>query len=217
MIAEPLTLFVDGYFASPYDACCFIALTEKQLPFATARALLRDGQGVPPGLEALTAVGRVPALRHGDFYLTESLAIVEYLDEVFPANPILPRAPRDRARARQIQAYLRFDLDRLRDERPFWRTLYPAEHAAPLSARAARDARELIAITARWIDGGALAAIGGDAGWSIAHADLALALRRLGDDDAPMPSAVRAFRDVHTARPSVRAYLEHPRPPHAPP
>ena len=39
-----LTLFVDGYFATMWDASCFVALTEKQLEFTTARALLGEHQ-----------------------------------------------------------------------------------------------------------------------------------------------------------------------------
>jgi hypothetical protein len=41
-VSGQLTLFVDGYFANPFDATCFVALTEKQLPFSVARPLLRD-------------------------------------------------------------------------------------------------------------------------------------------------------------------------------
>ena len=203
-----LTLYVDGYFASPYDACCYIALTEKGLEFAVARALLRDGQGVPAGLQSLSTIGRVPSLRHGDFYLSESTAIVEYLDDVFPEPPVLPREPRARARARQLQAYLRFDLDHFRSERPWWTTLWPAM-LAPLSREAAREARELVEVAARFL------AVPEFEPWSMAHADLALALRRLVPIE--LPAAVQRFYDAEIARPSVRAYLDHPRPPHPPP
>ena len=210
MSAGQLTLFVDGYFANPFDATCFITLTEKQLPFSIARALLRDGQGLPPGLASRTAISRVPALQHGDFVLTESLAIADYLEDTFPERRVFPAGTRGRARARQIMAWIRFDLRELRWERSWWTTLYPAT-LSPLSASAKKEALELIDVVGRLIAQGDLD------GWSIAHADLALTLARIRDDDAPIPDRVRAFRERIYAHPSVRAYIEHPRPPNAPP
>ncbi len=205
-----LTLYVDGYFANPFDATCFITLTEKQLPFSIARALLRDGQGLPPGLASKTAISRVPALQHGDFVLTESIAIAEYLEDMFPEHRVFPADPRGRARARQIMAWVRFDLRELRYERPWWTTIYPAT-LPPLSANAAREAAELVEVVGRLISQRDLAS------WNIAHADLALTLSRIRPDDVPIPERVLAFLDATRAHPSVRAYIEHPRPPNAPP
>ncbi|MBL9014433.1 MAG: glutathione transferase [Myxococcales bacterium] len=210
MTGGQLTLFVDGYFANPFDATCFITLTEKQLPFSFARALLRDGQGLPPGLATRTAISRVPALQHGDFVLTESLAIADYLEDTFPTPHVFPVDPRGRARARQIMAWIRFDLRDLRWERPWWTTIYPAT-LAPLTPTARKEAQELVDVTGRLLAQGDLDT------WSIAHADLALTVSRIRDDDVPIPDRVRAFRDHVYARPSVRAYTEHPRPPNPPP
>jgi glutathione S-transferase len=205
-----LTLYVDGYFVNPFDATCFVALEEKQVPYTTARALLRDGQGVPAGLHHRTGLARVPALQHGDFWLTESIAIVEYLDQIFEVPRLLPGEPRARARALQIMAWLRFDLRALREQRPFWTTFYPAKHA-PLNELATREARDLVELTAWLDDHGELAA------WNISHADLAFALWRLARTGYALPSPADRFLDSVIARPSVRAYLDHPRPPHPPP
>jgi glutathione S-transferase len=49
----------------------------------------------------------VPLLVDGGFSLSESSAITEYLDEVYPGAPLYPRDPQARARARQVQAWLR--------------------------------------------------------------------------------------------------------------
>ncbi len=208
-----LSLYVDGYFANPYDATCFVALTEKQLDFSITRALLRDGQGVPAGLQSRTTLARVPSLRHGEFYLTESIAIAEYLEEAFPPPTYVRLYPvelRARARARQILAYVRTDVPSLRFERPWWTTIWPAT-VPPLTAAAERDARELIEFTSHLATAGELAT------WSIAHADLALCLQRLRPTDLPLSPPARAFVDAAIARPSVRAYLDHARPPHPPP
>lgn len=213
MQTRQLTLFVDGYFTSTWDATCFVALTEKQVEFTTARALLRDGQGVPAALHRETAIARIPALQHGDFWLTESLAIAEYVEEVFPppAWPrLLPVDLQARARARQIMAWLRFDQRALRLERPWQLSIYPGAHP-PLSPAAERDAAELIDLVSR------LSASGELDDWNIAQADLAFALWRLAHGDYRLPAPAQRVLDRNVERPSIRAYLEHPRPPNPPP
>lgn len=205
-----LTLYVEGYFTNVWDGTCVVALTEKQLAFTTARALLRDGQGVPPALRDHAAIGRIPALQHGEVWLTESIAIVEYLEEIFPGPRLLPADPVRRARARQVMAWLRSDLLELRAERPWQLSVYPTP-LGPLSPAAARQAAELVGLV-EW-----LGAHGDLAEWNIAHADLAFALMRLANSGHTLSPVVRQHLDRNLARPSVRAYLDHPRPPNPPP
>ncbi|HSN28714.1 MAG TPA: glutathione transferase [Kofleriaceae bacterium] len=207
---HPLTLYVEGYFTNVWDASCIVALTEKQLEFATARALLRDGQGVPPALREKAAIGRIPALQHGELWLTESLAIIEYLEDTFPLPRVLPEDPTRRARMRQVMTWLRSDLWALRGERPWQLMVYPTR-VAPLSVQAEREAAELIALV-EW-----LAARDELAVWNIAHADLAFALMRLAASGHALPAASQALLDANLARPSVRAYVDHARPPNPPP
>lgn len=212
-MAGALALYVDGYFVNQFDACCFVALEEKQLPFTMGRALLRDGGGVPQPLRSRTGIPRVPALQHGDFWLSESSAIAEYLEQVFPPPAyarLLPDEPRARARARQVMAWIRIDLRALRAERPWWMTIYPAS-PPPLSPTAERDAQELFDLVAHLDAGGDLA------GWNLAHLDLALSLFRLRPTDPALPASSRRLLDANLARPSMRKYLEHPRPPNPPP
>jgi glutathione S-transferase len=211
-----LALYVDGYFVNQWDASCIVALEEKQLSYSTARGLLRDGRGVTPALVGFTKLARVPAMQHGDLWLTESTAIIEYLEETFPppAYPrLLPADPHARARARQWMAFVRTDLWALRNERSWWMCVYPEPQQRPLSGEAAREATELVAVVERLAIAGEL----DPAHWNIAHADLALTLLRLGRTDYPLPDAARAFLDAAVQRPSLRAYIEHPRPPFRPP
>lgn len=206
-----ITLYVDGFFANQFDACCFVALTEKQLPFSTARALLGSGS-IPPALTKSTGIPRVPALQHGDFWLTESSAIAEYLEEMFPPPTyarLFPADSRARARARQIMAFVRSDLWDLRTARPWSMTVYPAQ-PGPMPRAAERDANDLVDLALKLVSAGEL----GD--WNISHADLALALYRLDRTGYPLPQPVQRFLDTTVQRPSLRAYLEHPRPPNPP-
>jgi len=202
-----LTLYVDGYFVNQWDASVIIALEEKQLEYTTARALLRDGGGVPAALASRTGIARVPVLQHGEHYFCESQAIVEYLEDVFPQPHVLPAEPVARARARQIMGFVRSSLWALREEREFWMCLYPPPPLPPLSPAAAEDVRQLYAAVEH-VD---------LREWSIAHADLALSLLRLARTGAELPPHAQRLLDASLVRPSVRAYLGHPRPPNPPP
>src|SRR3569623_921276 len=198
-VVHPLTLYVEGYFTNVTDASCYVALTEKQLQFATARALLRDGQGDPLALRDKAAIGRIPALQHGDVWLTESLAIVEYLDDVFPTPRLLPVDPARRARMRQVMTWLRSVLWTLRSERPWQLMVYPVP-VAPMSPQAAREAGELVALV-EW-----LAAHGELATWTIARAARSLqAARPPRDRPRRCAAAARApRRRLPARRPSNR-------------
>lgn len=61
--------------------------------------------------------GLVPCLVHGQNVLTQSLAIIEYLDECFPDPPLLPGNPADRARARAIAQAIACDVHPLNNLR----------------------------------------------------------------------------------------------------
>lgn len=216
MLAErTLTLYVDGYFVNQWDASCIVALEEKHLVYSTARALLRDGGGVPPALAGRTQIGRVPALQHGDVWLVESSAIIEYLDETFPAPEyprLLPADVHARAKARQWMSFVRSDLVALRNERSWWMCVYPEPHPRPLSRDGERDARELVDLIERLAAAGELE----PSQWNMAHADLALTLLRLASTNYPIGDRARAFLEATLKRPSLRTYIEHPRPPFRP-
>ncbi|MEM9155402.1 MAG: glutathione S-transferase family protein [Cyanobacteria bacterium P01_F01_bin.33] len=62
--------------------------------------------------------GRVPALRHGDIWLWESLAIAEYLAETFPESGLWPSDPAARARARAVSAEMHAGFVPLRQHMP---------------------------------------------------------------------------------------------------
>ena len=106
---------------SPYVLSCFVALREKQVPFELRTLSLQKGEQHRPSFVALSLTARVPALVDGDLTLSESSAIVEYLDEKFPPPTyarVLPVDTVHRARARQVMAWVRSDVAALREERP---------------------------------------------------------------------------------------------------
>jgi maleylacetoacetate isomerase len=81
-----------------------IALNLKQIDYRQEPVhLVRDGgEQNSPGYRAINPLGLVPALVHRDRTIVQSMAICEYLEEVFPARPLLPEGPAGRARVRSI-------------------------------------------------------------------------------------------------------------------
>lgn len=214
MVNRVIVLYVDGYFVNQWDATCLAVLEEKGLAYSTARGLLRGEGGVPAALTEKTHIARVPALQHGDTWLTESSAIVEYLEEQFPAPEypsVFPSDPLARARARQWMSFVRSDVLALRDEISWWRSVYNEPPPATVSAACRKDANELLALVGWLVANGELAQ------WNIAHVDLALTLLRVRSAGLAISDDVTRFLDATLARPSVRKYVEHQRPPHRPP
>jgi glutathione S-transferase len=113
-----MLLYVDANFASPYALVAFVGLLEKGLKFDLEALDLSFRANQEPDFAKTSITRRIPTLIHDGFALSESSAICEYLDETFPGTPLYPIGLRERARARQIQAWLRSDLMPIRDERP---------------------------------------------------------------------------------------------------
>jgi len=89
-----------------------IVLALKGLTYeAVPRHLLRGG-GEQRGAEYLATnpQGLIPALEHDGLVVTQSLAICEYLEEVFPEPPLLPAAARDRALVRAMALAVACDV-----------------------------------------------------------------------------------------------------------
>jgi glutathione S-transferase len=88
---------------SGYSRRVRIALLEKAIPHESVPIALRQGEHKRPEFLALNPHGRVPVLVDDDFVLYESRAILAYLEATHPERPLLPAAPRSRAR---VEMYL---------------------------------------------------------------------------------------------------------------
>jgi glutathione S-transferase/GST-like protein len=77
-----------------------LALMEKGVPFNSQYLDLLNFDQHKPEYLAINPQGTIPAMKHGDRVLTESTAIMEYVDEVFPGPHLMPDDPRDRWRVR---------------------------------------------------------------------------------------------------------------------
>jgi len=93
-----------NYFRSSASFRVRIALNWKGLPFDYAPVhLLRDGgQQLTPKFRAMNPDALVPALDDDGVIVTQSLAIIEYLEETHPEPPLLPHDAVQRAYVRGI-------------------------------------------------------------------------------------------------------------------
>ena len=91
-----------GYFRSSAAFRVRIALNLKGLAYEPAFVHLAKGEHRKPEYGSLNPQCLVPALEDGGRLLTQSLAIIEYLEETHPNPPLLPKGPFARARARSL-------------------------------------------------------------------------------------------------------------------
>ncbi|MBW4459532.1 MAG: glutathione transferase [Nodosilinea sp. WJT8-NPBG4] len=202
-----LKLFVDAQFTSPYALSAFVALQEKGLPHDLVCIDLATQENRQTSYQQRSLTGRVPTLEHGEFALSESSAITEYLEEIFPPPTyvaIYPQNQRDRARARQVQAWLRSDLLSIRDERSTT-VIFHQPCDLPLSDRAQFAVETLFQAAETLLQDHRLSLFGQ---WCIADTDLALMLNRLVANGDRVPEPLAEYVQHQWQRPSVQAWLE---------
>lgn len=135
---------------SPYAWKVWLALEHKGIPYDLKVLSFDKKENKTPEFLKVNPRGRVPAIVDDGFALSESNAIVEYLDERTPEKPLLPKDAKARATARRLIAEVSSDLEKAMD--PFLEaTLYTKPEARDqkliAEERAALD-QEL----ARWSD-----------------------------------------------------------------
>lgn len=211
-------------------------LTIYTVPVSTYTAKLRvtlrhkglEWEELPPpggygsaAYKAIVPSGNIPAMVHDGFMLADSEAIAEYLNEAFPAVPMLPADLRPRAKAREF--------GRLHDTRlePNVRAMFPQVRAQVKDPEAIRAGGELISKSLA-----ALALLLAssplpedqlwlcDAGFAVTFEWMALFERDLG---LPIdwPDSVRAYQarlhgfaavssELSHYRPAMEAYMAKP-------
>jgi maleylacetoacetate isomerase len=90
------------YFRSSAAFRVRIALNLKGLAYEPAFVHLPRGEHRAPAYGAVNPQALLPTLEDGGRLLTQSLAILEYLEEAHPLPPLLPKGPFERARVRSL-------------------------------------------------------------------------------------------------------------------
>lgn len=108
-----MTLHLHGYWRSSATYRVRIALNLKGLDYTTVPHNLRAGEQHDPAYRALNPLGLVPALETPDGILTQSGAIVEWLEETHPVPALFPPDAAGRAEARAMAALVACDIQPL--------------------------------------------------------------------------------------------------------
>lgn len=111
-----------------------IGLNLKSLPYTQKNVhLLRDGgEQRSAAYRAMNPQALLPTLQHGNLVLSQSLAILEYLDEIHPAPALLPNDAAGRARVRALAQLVACDIHPLNNLRvgQYLKAEYTLEQAA---------------------------------------------------------------------------------------
>jgi len=111
-----MSITLHGFATSNYFNKVKLALLEKQIAFAEEPAMPSQD----PAYLELSPRGKVPFVRIGDSTLCESQVIVEYLEDAYPAIPLYPADPLERARCRELIQVMELYVELVA------RRLYPA-------------------------------------------------------------------------------------------
>jgi glutathione S-transferase len=100
-MSDPI-LFGAAY--SVYVRIARLALAEKGVPYRLVEIDIFAEGGPPADYATRQPFGRIPAFEHDGFRLYETGAITRYVDEAFDGPPLMPAAPKGRARANQVMS-----------------------------------------------------------------------------------------------------------------
>jgi maleylpyruvate isomerase len=214
-----VTLGLHEYWRSGTSYRVRIALNLKGLDYQSTGVDLRTGAQRALEFTSLNPQGLVPAMVTPEGVLTQSPAILEWLEERWPEPPLLPSEPFERAQVRALAAAIGCDIHPLQNLRVL--KALQAEFGAD------QDVRD--AWAGRWIRAGfeALEPIVAQRGGRYAYGDaLTLAdvylvpqlysARRFGVDLAPFPrlvaagAAAEAHAEVAAAHPDRQPGADNP-------
>src|SRR5208282_3214135 len=96
-----------GFASSNYYNKAKLALLEKEIPFEE----VLDWGGFAGGVHAKSPLGKIPYIEDGGLVVSESQAIVEYLEIAHPERPLMPRDAGRAAKVRELIMFTEFYLE----------------------------------------------------------------------------------------------------------
>ena len=197
-----LTLYVGSKRYSSWSLRPYLALARTGAPF-DCKTILLDQDDTKANIAKVTPAGRVPVLHHDDLIVWDSLAICEYVNELYPDAKLWPEGRAARAKARAISAEMHAGFASLRRDMPM-------DIGANLAGQghtpeALADARRVMAI---WRE--AQAASGGPflfGEFTIADAMYAPVTTRFVTYGVDLDATCRAYVDAVHALPAMKQWI----------
>lgn len=134
------TLYVGSKRYSSWSLRGYLAVAQSGAPFE-CKTILLDTPTTASEIAAVTPAGRVPVLHHDGLVIWDSLAIGEYLHELFGERNLWPADRGDRARARSISAEMHSSFAALRRDMPM--DVIGTKHGQGHTTEALADARRV--------------------------------------------------------------------------
>lgn len=110
-------MLLHGYWRSTASYRVRIALGLKGLPYVQRNHDLRSGEQESHAYRAVNPQGLVPAIESDGLVISQSSAIIEWLEETHPLPPLLPPDPGDRAIVRSMAGLIACDIHPLNNLR----------------------------------------------------------------------------------------------------
>lgn len=112
-----MSMKLHNFFRSGTSHRLRIALNLKGIEYDYVPVDLRTEEHLGAAFKALNPQGLVPALVDGDLALTQTPAIIEWLEERYPTPALLPANPEQRARVRALAAIVGCDIHPINNRR----------------------------------------------------------------------------------------------------
>lgn len=103
-----MTLEIVGFARSNFVRAVRMVAEEKGVAYDLVAELPHSD-----AVKALNPTGKIPAMRHDGFELSESQAIAQYIDEVFDGSKLIPAVPKAAATVRRWMAFAAVEVDQL--------------------------------------------------------------------------------------------------------
>ena len=202
---KELTLVVASKNYSSWSLRPYLALAHTGQPFR--EVVVQLGQpDTAANIARHSPSGRVPALVHGELVIWDSLAICEYLAELFPQAKLWPQDATARAVARSVTAEMHSGFAALRNHMPMnLRARRPGEGRAP------GVAEDISRVTQLWSECRSRFGQGGPflfGAFSIADAFYAPVVTRFVTYGVELDAVGGAYRDAVLALPAMRAWTQ---------
>ena len=202
---KELTLVVASKNYSSWSLRPYLALAHTGQPFR--EVVVQLGQpDTAANIAKHSPSGRVPALVHGELVIWDSLAICEYLAELFPQAKLWPQDATARAVARAVTAEMHSGFATLRNHMPMnLRARRPGEGRAP------GVDEDISRVTQLWRECRERHGKGGPflfGAFSIADAFYAPVVTRFVTYGVELDAVGGAYRDAVLALPAMRAWTQ---------